>query len=187
MFPRKVVDESADREAPAMPQDAAEEPEVFTPSENSEAEAFAEIEASSKEAPEPEGESGFEEIVALQERLAEVAEDAEKEIAPEKIAKAEAPTPAVEEAQAVSTPTELPLSPEPPKGKDPEGIVTKFSPELYKKLMQQWTNRGKPREFAHAGATWEVYTEGTGGFRFVRVSSKAGMDSHYSSLTVGKV
>ncbi len=109
---------------------------------------------------------GFEEIDALQEAIK---------------------TPAVEEAQVVSPPaTEPDGQPELPK--DIEGVVTKLSPRIYAELMRQWVNRGKPRDFDFQNINWAVYTEGTGGQKFVATGGPgSGIDGAYKSLSIGKI
>jgi hypothetical protein len=70
-------------------------------------------------------------------------------------------------------------------GQDPEGVVTMLSKDKYEILLITWNGMGNPRSFNALGQRWQVYSEGTGGHRFVAVNNVPGMD-YYNKVSTGR-
>lgn len=72
---------------------------------------------------------------------------------------------------------------EPDRPADPQGIITKLSPEAYKNLVKAWKGKGSPSAFETRGMRFQVFTDGDG-MKFVLTANQGGMDL-YNSLSYG--
>jgi hypothetical protein len=114
------------------------------------------------------------------------ADEAEAEVAEEAPEEAEAP------AEAEADPPNEPDDPaeedllipeeELPEEEDPAGVVTKLSPDLFKKLSFAWVKAGNPRKLNAYGRQWMVVDNGA---KFVDKGVQGGMGDYGSLSTTG--
>ena len=162
----KVVDESPEREVPDVQPATEEIPALEEVKPETEEEVMVAAQASAEEAIE----ALTKDVLASEETVADVVEEAPEEAVEEELGAKEEEEKLVDEIEPVKV--------------DPPGIITPLSGEKYLSLVKTWQAQGNPRSFTALGQTWSVYTDGDG-YKFVAVSGTPGM-GYYNKVSTGR-